>query len=245
MHSSLLAIFIGWPWDLTIRLFHIPGPSIPALEMSSQTRTDFTELLRQAVDDLRHHLRLWGCQPCSAFRWAMLNVRIEDGGELRLVRCWYSRQSVPKTAIAPLFVVWFGFGIIPKVICIPAWLLPVASAVQVGRPRYVDSRDAGQLFSGVPRHNPLHAMPAIFSGLEGFVTLAVVGAVVGEFVGSNSGIGYVMQRFRIGTFDLPTMFAALVILALSRHPVLDRRPDRTLRHPPGYVSQREDIIFAS
>ena len=45
------------------------------------------------------------------------------------------------------------------------------------------------------------------------MTLAVVGAVVGEFVGSNSGIGYVLQR-SIGTFDLPTMFAALVILAL-------------------------------
>ena len=56
-------------------------------------------------------------------------------------------------------------------------------------------------------------MPAIFSGLKVSITLAVVGAVVGEFVGSNSGIGYVMQR-SIGTFDLPTMFAALVILAL-------------------------------
>jgi hypothetical protein len=56
-------------------------------------------------------------------------------------------------------------------------------------------------------------MPAIFSGLKVSITLAVVGAVVGEFVGSNSGIGYVMQR-SIGTFDLPTMFARLVILAL-------------------------------
>ena len=58
-----------------------------------------------------------------------------------------------------------------------------------------------------------HALPAIFSGLKVSVTLAVVGAVVGEFVGANSGIGFVLQR-SIGNFELPTMFAALVILAM-------------------------------
>ncbi len=58
-----------------------------------------------------------------------------------------------------------------------------------------------------------HALPAIFAGFKVSVTLAVVGAVVGEFVGSNSGIGYVLQR-SIGNFELPTMFACLVILAL-------------------------------
>ena len=86
--------------------------------------------------------------------------------------------------------------------------------------------------------------PAIFSGLKVSVTLAVVGAVVGEFVGSNSGIGYVLQR-SIGTFDLPTMFAALVILALLGV-VLFWVVDRIERLViPWHVSQREDIIFAA
>ena len=58
-----------------------------------------------------------------------------------------------------------------------------------------------------------HALPSIFSGLKVSVTLAVVGAVVGEFVGSNSGIGFVLQR-ATGTFDLPLMFAALVVLSM-------------------------------
>jgi NitT/TauT family transport system permease protein len=57
-----------------------------------------------------------------------------------------------------------------------------------------------------------HALPSIFSGLKVSITLAVVGAVVGEFVGSNSGLGYVMQKAS-GTFDLPLMFAALVVLS--------------------------------
>ena len=142
-------------------------------------------------------------------------------------------QSVPKIAIAPLFVVWFGFGIIPKVIS--AFLLGffpvVVSAVQGFKsvdPDMVDLARAmqGSRFQVFCAVNLPHALPAIFSGLKVSVTLAVVGAVVGEFVGSNSGIGYVMQR-SIGTFDLPTMFAALVILALlGVDAVLDRRPHR-------------------
>ena len=56
------------------------------------------------------------------------------------------------------------------------------------------------------------ALPSIFSGLKVSVTLAVVGAVVGEFVGSNSGIGYLLQIAN-GNFDLPLMFAALVVLS--------------------------------
>ena len=73
------------------------------------------------------------------------------------------------------------------------------------------------------------------------MTLAVVGAVVGEFVGSNSGIGYVLQR-SIGTFDLPTMFAALVILALLGV-ILFWIVDRIERLViPWHVSQREDLF---
>ena len=82
-------------------------------------------------------------------------------------------------------------------------------------------------------------MPAIFAGLKVSITLAVVGAVVGEFVGSNSGIGFVLQR-SIGNFELPTMFAALVVLALIGVilfwilDVLERIADPVAREPaPG------------
>jgi NitT/TauT family transport system permease protein len=161
-------------------------------------------------------------------------------------------QSVPKIAIAPLFVVWFGFGIIPKVIS--AFLLGffpvVVSAVQGFKsvdPDMVDLARAmqGSRFQGVSAPSTCRTRCRRFSpGLKVSVTLAVVGAVVGEFVGSNSGIGYVLQR-SIGTFDLPTMFAALVILALLGV-VLFWIVDRIERLViPWHVSQREDIIFAS
>ena len=159
-------------------------------------------------------------------------------------------QLVPKIAIAPLFVVWFGFGLIPKVIS--AFMLgffPVVVSTVMGF-KSVDldmidlarSMKASRLATFVRISLP-QALPSIFAGLKVSVTLAVVGAVVGEFVGSISGIGYVMQR-SIGTFDLPTMFAALVILALLGvilFWVVDRIERLVI---PWHVSQRE-IVFAS
>jgi NitT/TauT family transport system permease protein len=160
-------------------------------------------------------------------------------------------QSIPKIAIAPLFVVWFGFGVFPKVLS--AFLLGffpvVVSAVQGFKSVEPDMLDLArameanrlQIFRMVSFP---HALPAIFAGLKVSITLAVVGAVVGEFVGSNSGIGFVLQR-SIGNFELPTMFAALVVLALIGvilFWILDVL-ERVMI--PWHASQRQDIIVAA
>jgi NitT/TauT family transport system permease protein len=73
------------------------------------------------------------------------------------------------------------------------------------------SMKAGRLETFL-RINFPQALPSIFAGLKVSITLAVVGAVVGEFVGSNSGIGYLLQIAN-GNFDLPLMFAALTVLS--------------------------------
>ena len=87
-------------------------------------------------------------------------------------------------------------------------------------------------------------MPAIFAGLKVSITLAVVGAVVGEFVGSNNGLGFVLQR-SIGSFELPTMFAALVILSLIGvllFWILDLAERIMI---PWHASQRQDLVIAA
>jgi NitT/TauT family transport system permease protein len=86
-----------------------------------------------------------------------------------------------------------------------------------------------------------HALPAIFSGLKVSVTLAVVGAVVGEFVGANSGIGFVLQR-SIGNFELPTMFAALVILAAIGMVLFWLVDVAEKLMVPWHASQRAEIV---
>jgi NitT/TauT family transport system permease protein len=216
----LFLIFIVVAWDLTIRVFQIPAYQIPAPGDVVGGAVD--RLAGTAAAGVAHHLRDHLRLPAvGAVRHpvAML-IAGSKTVESYVYPLLVFSQSVPKIAIAPLFVVWFGFGIIPKVIS--AFLLGffpvVVSAVQGFKsvdPDMVDLARAmqGSRFQVFRAVNLPHAMPAIFSGLKVSVTLAVVGAVVGEFVGSNSGIGYVLQR-SIGTFDLPTMFAALVILAL-------------------------------
>jgi NitT/TauT family transport system permease protein len=247
----LFLIFIVVAWDVAIRLFRIPAYQVPAPgDVVAVLWTDWPELLRQAWPTT--YATLGGFLLSAAFG---IPVAMLIAGSKTVESYVYPllvfSQSVPKVAIAPLFVVWFGFGIIPKIIA--AFLLGffpvVVSAVQGFKsvdPDMVDLARAmqGSRFQVFCAVNLPHAMPSIFSGLKVSVTLAVVGAVVGEFVGSNSGIGYVLQR-SIGTFDLPTMFAALVILALLGV-VLFWVVDRIERFAiPWHVSQREDIIFAA
>jgi NitT/TauT family transport system permease protein len=206
-------------WDVAIRVFHVPPYQIPApMEVVRTLWTDWPELLSQAVPTTEATLAGFALSAAFGIPAAMLiasSKTVEDYVYPLLV----FSQSIPKVAIAPLFVVWFGFGMLPKVIS--AFLLgffPVVVAAVQGfksvEPDMVDlarSMEAGRLqvfrLISLP-----HALPAIFAGLKVAITLTVVGAVVGEFVGSNSGIGFVLQR-SIGNFELPTMFAALVILA--------------------------------
>jgi NitT/TauT family transport system permease protein len=251
LRPFLLLIFIIVAWDLAIRLFHIPAYQIPApADVVAVLWQDWRELLQQSWPTT--YATLCGFLLSAAFG---IPIAMLIAGSRTIESYVYPllvfSQSVPKVAIAPLFVVWFGFGLVPKVIS--AFLLGffpvVVSAVQGFKsvdPDMVDLARAmqGSRFQVFCAVNLPHAMPSIFSGLKVSVTLAVVGAVVGEFVGSNSGIGYVLQR-SIGTFDLPTMFAALMILALLGV-VLFWIVDRIERFViPWHVSQREDIIFAS
>jgi NitT/TauT family transport system permease protein len=128
-------------------------------------------------------------------------------------------QVVPKLAIAPLFVVWFGVGVTPKVmITLLICLFPVLVNAVVGM-RAVDLRILDlmhsvnarrwQIFTKVEFPN---AMPHIFAGLKVGITLAVVGAIVGEWLGSNVGLGY---RILAADSALQTDLLFAAILALS------------------------------
>jgi len=128
-------------------------------------------------------------------------------------------QSIPAVAIAPLLVIWFGSGKVSKVlICALVVLFPVLVNTIVG----IRSVDAGlktlmhslranrwQTFTmlEVPA-----AMPVLLGGLKIGVTLSVIGAVVGEFVGADRGLGFLISLSK-GLFDTPLLFAALFTLA--------------------------------
>ena len=246
----LLAILVVL-WDLAIRLFRIPPYQIPApVDVMGALWDGWPELLAQAWPTTYATLAGFALSALFGIPVAML-IAASRTVESFVYPLLVFSQSIPKIAIAPLLVVWFGFDIVPKIIS--AFLLGffpvVVSSVQGFKsvdPDMVDLARAMeasrlQIFRAV---SIPHAMPAIFTGLKVSVTLAVVGAVVGEFVGSNSGIGYVMQR-AIGTFDLPVMFAALIILALMGL-LLFTLVDLIERWAiPWHASRRDDIVVSA
>ena len=216
----LLILVLLVLWDLAIRIFKIPPYLIPAPEAVIRAfLREWPRLLGESL--VTTWATLGGFALSIAFGIPMaLAIAYSRTVESFLYPLLVFSQSIPKVAIAPLFVVWFGFGIIPKVIA--AFLLgffPVVVSTVVGfksvEPDMVDlarSMKATKLQTFARISLP-QALPHIFAGLKVSVTLAVVGAVVGEFVGSNSGIGYVLQIAN-GNFDLPLMFAALVVLSM-------------------------------
>lgn len=214
----IIVLIIGW--DLCIRLFKIPQYLIPTpWQVVQQLFKEWPMLWRESLPTLYATLggfALSALVGVPIAMWIAYSRLVESFVYPLLV----FSQSVPKVAIAPLFVVWFGFGVIPKIIA--AFLLGffpvIVATVQGFKSIESDVIDLARSMGASPlkvflKFRLPQAMPAIFSGLKVSVTLAVVGAVVGEFVGSNSGLGYVLQKAN-GTFDLPLMFAALVILSM-------------------------------
>jgi NitT/TauT family transport system permease protein len=128
-------------------------------------------------------------------------------------------QSVPIVALAPLLIVWFGFGLTSKIlVCALTIFFPVLITTIVGiRSVEEDLMDLMRSlqasrwqvfrFLEVPA-----AMPVILGGLKVGVTLSVIGAVVGEFAQSDRGLGFLVNLANRGLFDTPLMFVALFVL---------------------------------
>lgn len=127
-------------------------------------------------------------------------------------------QAMPKVAVAPLLLVWFGFGIGSKVaiaglLAFFPLLVNTVLGLHSSDPQQEELMHAlaakrWQLFRMVRLYN---ALPSIFAGLELAMVLSVIGAIVGEFVGARAGLGYMIQQRNADT-DVPGIFAALLIL---------------------------------
>ncbi len=130
-------------------------------------------------------------------------------------------QSVPILALAPLLDIWFGGGLLARVlICALIVFFPIAIATMVGirsaDPLLVEMFRSLGATPGqrTTRLEIPSALPVIFGGLRVGVTLAVIGAVVGEWAGASSGLGVLINIANKGLFDTPLMFVALTTLAV-------------------------------
>lgn len=129
-------------------------------------------------------------------------------------------QTVPKVALAPIIIVWFGFGIWSKVmmsllICFfPVAVNTIEGLNSVRGEQIMLMRSyratAWQIFRIVQLPN---ALPYIFAGLNIGIVLSVIGTIVGEFVGTTTGLGRLLLDFNYA-FDIAGVFATLVVLSL-------------------------------
>lgn len=129
-------------------------------------------------------------------------------------------NSVPKVAIAPLFVIWMGTGSEPKIAI--AFLIAVFAVIVDAahglRSVPNDVLDLGRVLKGSRldfffKVRLPGALPSILAGMKVAISLALVGAIVGEFVASQRGLGYVILSAQ-GTFDTTRVFAAVIVLAI-------------------------------
>jgi NitT/TauT family transport system permease protein len=155
-------------------------------------------------------------------------------------------NSVPKVAVAPLFIVWMGTGASPKVamalfIGIFAIVVDTVQGLRSVEPDMIDLARSlgGDRFQMLTKIRLYCALPSLFAGMKVAISLALVGAIIGEFVASSDGLGYVILTAE-GNFDTPQIFAALVVLAVVGT-IMFYAIDLTERAClPWHVSRRRD-----
>lgn len=219
--SLLLAAVLLLAWELACRTLQLPAlvlppPSAIAASMWQGLASGyFWPHLRATALEL-----LLGVVSGSVLGFAT-GLLLGENPLLRRVLMPYviASQVVPKLALAPLFVLWFGFGItstvvITALICFFPLMENTLTALQQVPPERLE------LFRmlGATRRQTLwrlklpSGLPAILAGLRVAVVLALVGAVVGEFIGASQGLGALVIATQ-GTMDTARMFAVLVLIA--------------------------------
>ena len=131
-----------------------------------------------------------------------------------------SLNMIPKVAMGPIFIVWFDYGLGPNIIIafmisfLPILITTTRGLLEV-EPELLDlvkslKGSRWQIFTKIQLPGSL---PYIFSGMKVAVVLAVAGAIVGEFIGSEEGLGYLMQQVQVD-LDTPAMFMAVLLITL-------------------------------
>ena len=139
---------------------------------------------------------------------------------LILLPLFVTMNMIPKVAMGPLVLVWFSYGIFANIliafsICFFPILLTTARGLSEVEPDLLDlvrtlKGSRWQLFTKIQLPG---ALPYIFSGMKVAAILAVAGAIVGEFLGSDRGLGYLMLQVQV-TLDTAAMFMAVILITL-------------------------------
>jgi len=207
-------------WQIGVVVYQVPAYLLPPPTMIAQTFVDeFPRLLRHGWITTYEMLGGYALAVGVAIPLAIAITSSKRFDEFVMPTMLFF-QVVPKVAIAPLFLVWFGVGTTPKVLV--AFLIsffPIVIDAAVGlrsmSPEMNDlARSMGasrmQVFA---QFRLPTSLPYLFSGLKVAATLAIAGAVVGEFVGADKGLGYLLLTTN-SNMETSLMFATIVALTI-------------------------------
>ena len=206
-------------WEIVTVLFSVPRYLLPSPLRVAEEMIDKTSLLTfHGLVTLYEIILGFLVSVIVAVPLAVL-MTYSRTIERALYPLLVGSQTIPKVALAPLFMVWLGFGLAPKILMtfmiafFPIVIGAVIGLVTIEVELIYVARSMGasdwQLFWKVRLP---YAVPSLFGGLKVAITLAVVGAIVAEFVGADKGLGYIIQVAN-GHLDTPLLLAAVVVIS--------------------------------
>ena len=224
-HAALplltFCVFVGG-WEALVRGFSVPSIVVPP---PSDIAVAFWNGL--LTDDFGWHLAVTLYEILAGFVVGALSglllgfiIALAPLAERIFYPYIVAFQTVPKVAIAPIIVIWFGYGVASKiVITATIAFFPLLANTIVGL-RATPHDQVEMLMSyTASRWQVFHmlrlmqALPYIFVGLDVAIVLSVIGAIVGEFVGAKAGLGYLILQKNFN-FDMAGTFAILIVLSV-------------------------------
>lgn len=218
--TAALSFAVLVTWELAIRLFKVPNFVLPApsaiVTALIENRAQLGAATKATAVEILLGFLLAALVGISV---ALIIVRFERFGKA-LYPLVVLFQNVPKVALAPIFILWFGYDLTPKVtLIVVIAFFPVAIDMLAGLQSVEPSFVALMQSVGASRGEILlrvripHSLPHLMAGLKVAITFSVIGAIVGEFAGANAGLGYVIQ-FASTQLDTALVFAALVVVSV-------------------------------
>jgi NitT/TauT family transport system permease protein len=207
-------------WETAVRVLHIkafilPAPSKVFLDIFNYPQFYFEQSLYTI------YVTMVGFAIAVAFGVALAIAIVSSKFlERTLYTLLVALNSVPKVALAPLFVIWLGTGGAPKIaIAALIAVFPIVINTTLGL-RAIDPEmiDLARSARATKRHVMMkirfpNALPSIFAGAKVGISFALIGAIVGEFVAGEFGLGYVILTSQ-STFNTPRAFGAILLLGV-------------------------------
>lgn len=206
-------------WDLLVRLADLPPYILPPPLLVLRTLVERFGLIAGHAATTAAEIALGMALGTALGMVSALLLTASRGARQWLLPVLLTSQALPTFALAPLLVLWLGYGMASKVaVAVLVIYFPVTAAffdglrrTEVGWLELARTMDAAPGAALVQIRMPA-ALPALASGLRVAAAIAPIGAVLGEWVGSSRGLGFLMLHAN-GRMQIDLMFAAVLVLA--------------------------------